>query len=143
MKIRVINTPHGLVPMYDSDFDEKRKLKQGAIYTAEIRIPRNLDFHRKAFALVNAGYAFLPERTQNGFRSVDGFRKYATVAAGYYDLYYNPRLKDWVEVPKSWSFGSMDNAEFGEFYERLKDVILGLVGRYVSEEEFMNNLANF
>ena len=143
MKLNVINTPHGLVPMYDSDFDEKRKLKQGVIYTAEIRVPRNLDFHRKAFALVNAGYAYLPERTQNGFRSVDGFRKYATVAAGYYDLYYNPRLKDWVEVPRSWSFGSMDNAEFGEFYERLKDVILGLVGRYVSEEEFMNSLANF
>jgi len=42
----------------------------------------------------------LPERTQNGFRSFEGFRAYLLVAAGFYDSYFSPRLKEFVEVPQ-------------------------------------------
>ena len=143
MKLKVVCTPVGLKPMYDEDLDEKRKLKLGEVYQADIRLVRNLQFHKKAFALLNLAWAYLPERTQNGFRSIDGFRAYVTVAAGYYDLYFNPRLREFVEVPKSWAFDSMDNAEFSTFYERVKDVIWGIVGKWVSEEEFEHNLINF
>ena len=27
MKLQVLNTAHGLVPLYDADYDEKKKLK--------------------------------------------------------------------------------------------------------------------
>ena len=143
MKLNLINTPHGLVPMCDEDFEERKKLKVGQQYVAEIKVPRNLELHKKAFALVNAGYACLPEKTQNGFRSVEGFRQYITVAAGYYTVYFNPRLREFVEIPKSWKFNSMDEIEFREFYERIKDVIWGMIGRYVTEEQFNTILTNF
>ena len=41
MKILLHNTDRGLVPVYGSDFDEKKKLKIGEDYEAEIRQPRN------------------------------------------------------------------------------------------------------
>lgn len=143
MTLLLYNTPHGLIPMYDDDFDAKKMLKVGETYKADIRLQRNLAFHKKAFALLNIAWAYLPERTQNGFRSIEGFRDYITVSAGYYEVYFNPRLRDFVEKPKSWSFSSMDNAEFSTFYERVKDVIWGIIGKYVSIEEFEKNLVDF
>lgn len=143
MKIYLQNTPHGLVPMYDSDFDEKKKLRIGQVYLADIRVPRNYDFHKKFFALLNAGFALLPERTQNGFRSLEGFRQYVLVAAGFYDTYFSPRLKQFVEIPKSISFASMDNAEFSEVYDKVKEVIFGILGDRVTEEVFEKTLSNF
>lgn len=143
MKINLMNTPHGLVPMYDEDFDEKKKLKIGQVYTADLKIPRNYDFLKKFFALINAGYSLLPEKTQQGFRSVEGFRQYVTVAAGYYDVYFNPRLKEFVEVPKSISFASMDESEFMDCYDAVKEVIWKIIGDRVTEEVFENVLANF
>ena len=63
MKINLLNTAHGLVPMYDEDFNEKKKLAVGQVYVAEIRVPRNYQFLKKAFALMNTAWALLPERT--------------------------------------------------------------------------------
>lgn len=143
MKLNLLNTPHGLVPMYDRDFDEKKKLKPGTIYAAEIKVPRNYQFLKKFFALINAGYSLLPERTQNGFRSVDGFRQYVTVAAGYYDVFFSPRLQEFVEIPKSISFASMSEDEFSDCYNAIKDVIWGILGDRVTEDVFNNVLSNF
>lgn len=143
MKLTLLNTPQGLKPCYDEDFDAKKMLKIGEVYTAEIRLARNYELHKKAFALVNAAWAYLPEKTQNGFRSVEGFRDYLTVAAGYYKVYYNRRLRTFVEAPISWNFSVMDNAEFSTFYERLKDVVFGVLQPFVSLEDFEQTLSNF
>ena len=131
--------------MYDEDFEEKRKLKVGECYEGEFRLIRNLQFHKKAFSLLNTAWMLLPEKTQAGFRSVDGFRHYVTVAAGYYDLYFNPRLQEFVETPKSWSFDAMDEAEFTQMYDRIKDVIWGILSKkkVVSEEVFERYLQNY
>lgn len=143
MKLNLLNTPSGLKPLYDEDYEEKRKLKLGVVYSAEIRIPRNYQFHKKFFALLNTAWAYLPERTQKGFRSVDGFRQYLTVAAGHYDTFFSPSRKEFVEIPKSISFGSMSEEEFEELYENVYRVIFSIIGKYVNEEEFKTNLANF
>jgi len=143
MKIKVINTQLGLKPVYDDDYEGKRALEIGKIYEAEIRVVRNPKLHRKFFALINAGYSFLPERTQNGFRSVEGFRSYLLVAAGFYDLYFNPRLKEFVEIPKSLKFSAMDNEEFSRVYDAVKNVIFSLIGDRITEKEFDESLANF
>ena len=37
----------------------------------------------------------------------------------------------------------MDNAEFEEVYERVKDVIFGLIGSRITEEQFNTILTNF
>lgn len=95
--------------------------------------------------MLNTAWALLPEKTQNGFRSLEGFRSYLLVAAGFYELYYSPRLKEYVEIPKSISFASMDNEEFSECYERIKDVIWGILSTRVgiTQEMFEQYLANY
>lgn len=143
MKLNLLCTAHGLVPMYDRDYDLKKRLHVGTTYVADIKVSRNVQFHRKFWALLNTAWSLLPERTSNGFRSLEGFRAYVTVAAGFYDLYYNPRLKEFVETPKSISFDRMDEMEFSDLYERVKDVIWGLIKDRVSEEEFDTVLSNF
>lgn len=143
MKIYLLNTPVGLKPLFDEDGDLKKKLAIGKVYEANIKEVRNLEFLRKAHSLVNTAWAYLPEKQTNGFRTVDNFRKYVTVAAGFCDVYYSPRLKEWVEVPRSWNFSSMSESEFQDLYEGIKRVIFSIIGRYVSEEEFMNNLIDY
>lgn len=129
--------------MYDEDYDLKKRLKIGQSYVADVKVARNVGFHRKYWALLNAAWSLLPERTSNGFRSLEGFRSYVIVAAGFYELYFNPRLKEFVEVPRSISFEKMDEVEFSELYDRSKDVIWSIIGRYVSEDDFERCLINF
>ena len=81
--------------------------------------------------------------TEKGFRSKDAFRKYLTVAAGYYEPFFSPVRGEWLEIPKSIAFDNMDEAEFRDLYERVKDIIFTILGNYVTREEFESNLINF
>lgn len=144
MKLKLLNTPLGLKPCYDEDFEEKKKLKVGEIYEADIKLVRNIRFHRLFFALINTGYAYLPERAQTGvFGSVEGFRKSVIIAAGFTNTYWNIREKCFAQEAKSISFASMDETEFRDVYDRCKDVIWQLISRYVPQEVFKKNLTNF
>jgi hypothetical protein len=143
MKLLVINTPRGLVPMDDDDFDEKRKLRLGQTYSVEIKVARNVDFHRKYFALIAYAWEFLNEQETARFKSKDNFRKYLEMAAGHCDVIFHPRLQEFVEIPKSISFGSMDNTAFSGLYERVKDVIFSIIGDRVTREEFERLLIDF
>ena len=66
-------------------------------------------------------------------------------AAGFYETYYSPRLKEFVEIPRSMSFASMDDVEFSECYDRIKDVIWGILSKRVgiTQEMFERYLANY
>lgn len=143
MKLFLYNTPAGLKPLYDDDFDEKKKLKVGQVYQVEIRLARNYEFLKKARALLNLAWEYLPEKQTQGFRTKENFRKYLTVAAGFTEVFYSPKTKSWEEYPRSWSFESMDEAEFQDLYNGIYDIIFRIIGKYVSQEEFNANLINF
>lgn len=142
MKIFVRNTAHGLVPLYDEDYEEKRKLQIGKDYLAEIKVPRNLKFHRLYFSLINCAWDLQSEeRRQKMFRgSIDNFRKTVQIAAGHCETVYNLRLKDFVEIPKSISFESMDEAEFKDLYERVRDVLFRVFLKGIITEELFEDL---
>ena len=143
MKFIVINTPRGLVPLGDDDYETKRKLKVGEAYTVDVKIVRNVEFHRKYFAMVAYAWEFLTEKEVETFKTKENFRKYLEISAGHCEVIYHPRLQEFVEVPKSISFGSMDNAAFSDLYERVKDVIFSIIGGRVSETEFERLLIGF
>ena len=143
MKLMVVNTPRGFVPYGDDDYEQKSKLKIGDTYSVDIRVVRNLDFHRKYFALISYAWEFLNEEETRKFKTKEGFRKYLEIAAGHCEVFFHPTLQDFVEMPKSISFGSMDNAEFSELYERMKDVIFSIIGSRVSQQEFERLLIDF
>lgn len=143
MEILLLNTLEGLKPCYDADFDEKKKLKLGSTYKANIKLYRNIDFHRKYFKLINLAWEYQNEAEQRHFKTVDGFRKTVEVASGHCETYYNKDLKSWIDAPKSIAFDKMDNAEFQDLYSRVKEVLFTVFLKNVSEEEFMKNLVNF
>lgn len=143
MKLLVVNTPRGLVPLGDDDYEEKKKLKLGQTYSVEVKVARNVDFHRKYFALISYAWEFLNEQETERFRTKENFRKYVEVAAGHCDVIFHPRLQEYVEIPKSISFGKMDNAEFSDLYQRVKDVIFSIIGDRVTQDQFERLLLDF
>lgn len=144
MELRLLNTPSGLKPLYDEDYDQKKKLKIGEIYKAKITIARNINFHRKYFALINCAWAYQNERTTKHFKNnVECFRKTVEIAAGHCDTVYNLSLKSWVDIPKSIAFDKLKQEEFEDLYERVKDVLFSTFLKGIDEEEFLNNMIDF
>ena len=144
MELYLLNTASGLKPCDDEDYDKKRKLRVGGIYKCRVTLARNYEFHKKYFALINCAWAYQNERTVEHFKhSVEQFRKTVEIAAGHCDTVYNISLRSWTDIPKSIAFDKMDEAEFQDLYERVKDVLFAVFLRNVSEEEFMRNLINF
>ena len=143
MELFLLNTSVGLKPLYDADFDERKKLRVGETYKATITIPRNLAFHRKYFALINCAWEYLTEAQQAPFVNIEQFRKHLEVAAGWYEQWYSPDYNLHLRIPKSISFSKMSGDEFSELYKRIKDVLFTHFLTNISEEEFTKNLINF
>lgn len=144
MDIYLLNTPSGLKPCYDEDYDKKKKLKIGETYKAKITVARNINLHRKYFALINCAWAYQNERVTKHFReSVDSFRKTVEIAAGHCETVYNLKLKSWIEIPKSIAFDKMDEMEFRDLYDRVKGILFSTFLTGVDEDEFLANLINF
>ena len=144
MDIYLLNTAEGLMPWGDGAYEAKMKLKIGKVYKATIKKPRNPKLHKKYFALIHCAWAFLKERQTAFFHeNVELFRKTVEVAAGHCDKVYSVKLKEWVDVPKSIAFDKMDEDEFSDLYERVKDVLFEVFLRGITEEEFMDALINF
>lgn len=133
MKIFCQNTATGLVPLYDSDYDEKKKLKIGEVYFCEIKKPRNYEFLKKFFALVKLGCENSPlDMTEKPYRA------YVTMKAGYVDVYETPTGK--MALPKSISFANMDEDEFQKLYLAVLMVISKDIktDEKIIEEEIIN-----
>lgn len=144
MDIYLMNTASGLIPCTDEDYEKKRKLKIGRVYKTKMTLARNYEFHKKYFALINCAWEYQNERTVEFFHhNPDAFRKTVEISAGHYELVYSIARREWVEQAKSIAFDKMDEAEFQDLYERVKDVLFSTFLRHVKEEEFMSNLANF
>lgn len=145
MKIKVQNTIHGLIPLYDEDYDEKKKLKLGATYEVSVKLTRNLQFHRKYFKLLALAWEFQNEVTTEEFfqNSFEKFRKTVEIAAGICDTIYSIERREFIDIPKSISFDQMDDAEFRNVYNRVKDVLYKVFLRRISIEEFEKQLINF
>ena len=144
MELLLYNTPSGLKPCYDEDYDEKKKLKIGETYKAKITLVRNAKFHRKYFALIKLAWEYQNERTVAHFRNdVELFRKTVEIAAGHCEPVFNIELKSWVDIPKTIAFDKMDEAEFQDLYERVKDVLFTIFLKNIDEEEFLHHFSNF
>jgi hypothetical protein len=128
MKILLRNTIHGLIPIYPSDVDEKRKLKLGEDYEAEIKLPRNYQFHKKLFALFNLGHQ--SSRMDLPF---EVYRKIMTVRAGFFTAYQTD--KGVYYEPDSLSFTAKDEAQISEVYSRVLDAIIKDIGSTSEEIE--------
>lgn len=156
MKILLKNTVEGLKPLYDDDYDEKKKLRIGEVYEADLKPmkPRNLQFHRKYFALINCAWDCLTEEQAQFFhRNVENeslakehFRSYLQIQANHFQMMYDPKTNLWVHVSESISFRNMNETEFEQLYKDVKDAVLVNIvakNKDLSEEVFMEILTNY
>lgn len=145
MEILLYNTPSGLKPCYDEDYDEKKKLKIGEIYKAKITIPRNIKHHRKFFAMLKTCWEYQSEerRAKMFQNSFDLFRQTVLLAAGISNRIWDVNGKKFIDIPKSISFSNMTQTEFDEVYNRCFDVLCSIFVSHVSRYELEVNFYNF
>lgn len=124
MRIYCQVTENGLVPMYDSDYDEKKRLKVGSKVLCEIKRPRNYEFHKKFFALIRLTFDNLPYRLQDELNiySEDDLLQSLKIDLGL-SAVVNISGRE-VYREGSISFAAMDETEFDGFYHRCVDIIL-------------------
>ncbi len=134
MKFYCLNTATGLKPLYDSDMDEKRKLKFGETYLCEIKKERNYEFHKKYFALIKLGH----ENTKLTM-PFNAYRCYIQMKAGYVEVFDTERGK--MVLPRSISFSNMDEDKFQQLYSDTIQVIMNDIG--VDEETINKEILNF
>ncbi len=104
-----------------SDMDSRTYLKNLAVgedVRVTIKKPRNIKFHRKFFSLLH-----LAHDNQDIYDDFDAFRYEVTLRAGFWKEHTHVTGKI-SYIPKSISFGSMDEIEFAELYSKSIDVIL-------------------
>jgi len=138
MKIYLRNTDAGLIPLYPSDWEEKKKLKIGQEYSADIKEvkDRNYLFLKKFMALCRVGN----ENSKNVEMPFDAYRKYATIKAGYFDVYHTP--KGVMIEAKSIAFDKMKtDAEFQKVYNDVLSFIIKDTG--ATKEDIEKNLLSF
>lgn len=131
MKILVVKTPSGLKPLYDSDYDNYSKIPLGEEFEIEYTKKRNSRFHRKFFALLKLAF-----ENQSDYRNFNDLRYDLTIVAGYYEENVNKITGEVTKCAKSISFSQMDEIEFNEYYEAVKDVICRWLG---IDNETLNN----
>ena len=145
MELLLYNTPSGLKPCYDEDYEEKKKLKIGEIYKAKITIPRNINHHRKFFAMLKTCWEYQSEerRAKMFQNSFDLFRQTVLLAAGISNRIWDVKEKKFIDIPKSISFSNMTQTEFDEVYNRCFDVLCSTFVSHVSRYELESNFYNF
>lgn len=119
-----------LIPADPESAEALQAVPVGTVLHGELRQPRNLHHHRKAFALLQAVY-----EAQAVFPTFDSFLIWVKTALGYTSEMTLPKSGRVITVPKSMSFGAMDQAEFTQLYDRLVALILEQILPRVDRED--------
>lgn len=105
-----------LKPINDSDLTEIVMMRQNTDYKFEVTHPRNYQFHKKFFALLNLGFA-----NQDKVKDFMEYRTIKIMQAGFFKMIVTDKGK--VFIPESISFSSMDELEFEKVYKIILDII--------------------
>lgn len=136
-------TDLGLIPMYDSDLDEKHRLRIGDNVLCTIKRPRNYEFHKKYFALLRLTVANLPHLIQ---QQMQIFTEEDLLDCLKIDLgLFTTRWHGGRQIVKtgSISFAKMDNTEFEKFFSRSVDAILRIYLRGTDRQALIEEVENY
>lgn len=139
MKILCVVTDTGLAPKYDSDREEFKKLKRNSEVVVEIKKGRNIEFHKKYFALLKLTYDNFPEWLEDtlNVHSIEDLRTRIKIDLGLYEVSHYGNQS--IIIPKSIAFDKMDETEFEKFYNMsvnhiLKNYLKGVTNEQIEEE---------
>lgn len=143
MKILCVITETGLTPKYESDREEFKKLKRNAEVVVEIKKGRNIEFHKKYFALLKLTFENFPEWLEDtlNVHSVEDLRTRIKIDLGLYDISHYGNQS--IIVPKSIAFDKMDETEFEKFYRMSVNHIIKNYLKEVSNEQIEEEIWKF
>ena len=114
--------------------EKGKKVKVGDIVECEIKQPRNYNFHKKFFALIELVF-----QNQEITDEKEDLRAYLIMKAGFYKTV---QTKEGVMyLPKSISFSNMDEIEFHDLYGKLLNVACNLLD--LDEKTIIEEIAEF
>lgn len=145
MKLNLLCTPSGLKPCWDEDYEAKKKLRNGEVYSAEIRLVRNKKFLDKYIKFLKLSFSCLPQPVQDKYfgGKWENWRNELELITGSYDVVFSFETKKMEHRHRSISFGNMGEDEFQELYEKVVNYAWTIIGKYVTPEMFEQRLANF
>ena len=136
MKLNLVKTLGGLKPAFDSDKEQYNKIPNDTILEFDVKVPRNLQLHKKYFALLNLGY-----QNQSDYKNFDWFRQDVLIAIGQFHEKVNYLEGGVVTLEaKSIKFSSMGNDEFNSIYEATLDFLSEKMG--VGTGDILKELEN-
>ena len=137
-------TPYGLVPLYDSDFQLKKRLKIGSTVKCKVSNPRNYEHHKKFFALVRLTFDNLPSNLAEHWRvhNEEDMLRLFKRDLGYYTSAINERGEREIEY-QSISFSAMEQHEFERFYNQCIDLVLHKYIKGIDKEDLITEIENF
>lgn len=143
MEIYCQVTHQGLVPMYDSDYEEKKKLKQGEKVLVTIKRPRNYENHKRFFALLRLVVQNLPEQMARAMSiySEEDLLNCIKLDLGMFTTHWHEG-RELLKV-KSISFASMDESEFSNFFTETINLITNHYLLGMDRETLLEEIDNF
>ena len=126
--LALIKTQTGWANADTETVEFHQKIKLGEAVHADFKRFRNINFHRKLFALLSLAYDYwAPGEVNSKYgvpeKNFKQFRKDLIILAGYYHPVI--RLDGTVRIDAdSISFGSMDEDTFGKLYDNILTVIM-------------------
>ena len=137
-------TPYGLVPLYDSDLDMKKRLKVGTTVKCKVSNPRNYEHHKKFFALVRLTFDNLPSNLAEYWKihNEDDMLRRFKRDLGYYNSMLNERGEKEIEY-QSISFSAMEQHEFERFYNQCIDLVLYRYIKGIDKQDLITEIENF
>ena len=143
MEIYCQVTQQGLVPMYDSDYEEKKKLKQGEKVLVTIKRPRNYENHKRFFALLRLVVQNLPEQMARAMSiySEEDLLNCIKLDLGMFTTHWQEG-RELLKV-KSISFASMDESEFSNFFTETINLITNHYLLGMDKETLLEEIDNF
>ena len=142
MRMLVKNTERGLLPCYESDVDERKRLALGEFYWVDIKLARNYEFHKKFFALLKLAFDNLPEGLEARYPNLEAFREDLLLRIGKTRRVLS--RQGYVDVAASIAFEKMGQDEFEELYRQVwNEITKNFVELGDTPEEIKEELIRF
>lgn len=142
MDIRLQRKGSALVPFDAMSFEEMDSIREGEWVAAKVTRPRNLQHHRKFFALLTILF-----EAQDKHATVEGLLDEIKIGIGhcnYHKIKIGRTVIDYA-VPRSISFAKMGQEDFDKLYEdSIRYAVRNIITRIAAQDirdEVLNKLA--
>lgn len=131
-RILTVKNLGSLRPIDEAGEAVLRRIGQGEIVSIELKRPRNVQHHRKLFAMLS-----IVLHNQEFYKSIDDILDVCKLRIGHVRTVMT--RDGAVQIPKSISFSAMDQSDFDDFYNRacgwvISEVLPGLQRQLLDAE---------